>query len=131
MVSRPQRQLNVRQQNERTETGIRQSATYWRKVGVPEALRAYGSSQGVQWEQSIVIDLEIDFPGMPRLFGTLLTQDEKFIQFEIDTDSSHCAVLLVEKWCDITDRQDMIGHNRGTGIGSGLLAIKVLKELNA
>ena len=76
------RQLNVQQQNALVEKSIRDSARYWRDQPLPVALKIYGEERGVVWDRSIVLDLDVDFPGMPRLFGLLLTQDERFIGFE-------------------------------------------------
>lgn len=77
---------------------------------------------------SIIIELDIDYPGMPSLFGVLLTQQERFIKFEIEAEQSGHEVY---EWCDITASQNLGAHNRGTGIGDGALAIQVLRALNA
>lgn len=68
------RQLNVQQQNKRSTDALRATAVYWRVNGVPPLLRAVATAQGVDWNFAIILDLAIDFPGMPRLFGELLTQ---------------------------------------------------------
>jgi hypothetical protein len=124
------RQLNVQQQNAIVANGIRRTASYWRLNGVPEALKIAGLERGVNWNKSIVVDLDIDFPGMPSLFGLLLTQDEKFINFEIDTDESHKRLRKVECWNDVSEKQNTNFHNQGIGAGRGALALKVLRELN-
>ncbi len=64
---------------------------------------------------------------MPSLIGVLLTQGERFISFEIDTDPS----VTVYQWEDVTAAQNLSEHNRGTGIGDGALAIRILRGLNA
>ncbi|MCW7540956.1 hypothetical protein OOT46_24345 [Aquabacterium sp. A7-Y] len=63
--------------------------------------------------------------------GLLLTQDERFIAFEIDTDEAHHIVKSVQMWTDVTHEQNCSEHNRGIGAGHGALAIRVLRELNA
>ena len=98
---------------------------------MPSALIEVASSRGVDCSKAIVLKLEIDFPGMPRLFGMLLTKSERFIEFEIETDESHSLVELVESWRDVTEGQNLGEHNRGIGVGQGALAIKVLREVNA
>jgi hypothetical protein len=125
-----QRQRNVQQQNAVTEAAIRRRAVYWRKNDVPEALRSAGVARGVAWEKTIVLDLGIDEPGMPSICGSLLSQDERFIDFELDTDADHRIVLQVYQWVDVTDRQNVNSHNRGIGAGSGVLSIRVLRDLN-
>ncbi|MCX9158594.1 hypothetical protein OPU71_20975 [Niveibacterium sp. 24ML] len=114
-----------------TEQSIRRVANYWRNHALPSALVEVATSRGVDCSKAIVVKLEIDFPGMPRLFGMLLTESEKFIHFEIETNESHSVFEVVECWCDVTEGQNLGEHNRGIGIGQGALAIKVLREVNA
>ncbi|MDH6166763.1 hypothetical protein M2282_001910 [Variovorax boronicumulans] len=125
------RRLNVQEQNALAEVSIRNEATHWRLNPLPEALRVAGLERGVQWEKSIVVDLDIDFPGMPRLFGLLLAQDGRFIDFAIDTDETHGVVESVDTWEDMTAVQDTSLRNRGFGAGPGAIANKVLRALNA
>ena len=94
---------------------------------MPPILARVGMERGVQWERSIVIELGIDFPGMPSIFGELVTQDERFIAFEIDTTGE----VHVEQWEDVTGAQNFNEHNRGVGVGRGALALGVLRHLNA
>lgn len=126
-----QRQQNVQQQNQLTEDTIRSRATYWRQHGVPEALAAAGRERGIDWARSIVIRLELDFPGMAPLSGHLLSQDERFIRFEVDSDAAHQVFKGIEWWEDVTAQENLSPHNPGIGAGRGALAIKVLHELNA
>lgn len=125
------RQLSVQQQNSSTEVGIRRVVAYWRTHTLPQALVEVASVRGVDCKSAIMLKLEIDFPGMPRLFGTLVTAEGKFVDFEIGTDTSHSQVEEVVVWMDSTDEQDFGLHNRGTGVGAGALALKVLREINA
>lgn len=103
---------------------------YWRQHSPPKALLDYAASQGVDCGRAIFLRLDIDFPGMPRLFGTLLTPEEKFISFEIDTDKNHVSVELVEEWRDVTSEQNLSLSNSGIGVGYGALAVQVLREMN-
>jgi hypothetical protein len=120
----------VQEQNARDERAILKTAEYWRKTPLPLALQSCGEARGVVWSKSIVLKLEVDFPGMPRLFGQLLNQHERFITFEIDTDQSHCVNEHVDSWIDVTADQNMSLHNPGTGMGHGAIALKVLRALN-
>lgn len=110
---------------------IRQQANYWRQTPLPIALVETASARGVDCTKAIFLKLEVDFPGMPRLLGVLLTDAERFIEFEIETDESHSSVELVESWRDVTETQNLGINNRGIGVGNGALAIKVLHELNS
>lgn len=119
-------QLSVQQQNENLENSIRKTVTYWRSQGVPEALMRVGAMRGIDWKKSIVIDLEIDFPGMPALFGRLVSQDQRFIEFEIDTVDG----IQIECWNDVTDAYNFSQHNRGIGVGMGALVLKVFQDFD-
>lgn len=126
---RHRRQLNVRQQNARTAQRIEEQARFWREQGVPAALEAYAYSRGVNWAGSIIVYLEIDFPGMPALFGLLLNDDERFIRFELDTDPQHLQVMAVECWQDVTEQQNLNERNPGIGMGCGAIARRVRNRL--
>lgn len=124
------RQQNVQQQNVATAREIRRRASYWRNVALPPALKEAATAHGIDCEKAIFLKLEVDFPGMPRLFGTLLTSNERFIDFEIETDESHSRIEHIETWQDTTDAQNTSTHNPGFGVGIGALAIQVLREIN-
>ena len=127
MQKREPRQSNVQQQNAHAERSLRAEASYWRQHGVPPILARVGAERGIQWDASIVIELGVDFPGMPSIFGELVTQDHRFIAFEIDTTGE----VRVEQWEDVTGVQNFNEHNRGIGVGRGALALRVLRDLNA
>ncbi|WP_150427886.1 hypothetical protein [Dechloromonas sp. CZR5] len=124
---RKPRQLNVQQQNARTLRSLRETAEYWRTHPVPEALLRASQQRTVDLSKAVVIDLEIDYPGIQGMFGVLLTQNERFIEFEIDNGDSEPEVY---EWRDVTDSQNLGKHNRGIGVGAGALAIQVLHALN-
>jgi hypothetical protein len=125
MRPREPRQLNVQQQNARVERSLRAEALYWREHGVPEALLRCAKERGIRWEMSIVIDLDTDCPG--SLSGILISQDARFIEFDIDTDGD--GDVQVHRWTDVTSMQNVNEHNAGTGVGRGALALRVLREL--
>lgn len=125
MLKRATKQLNVQQQNAHTEDAVRKEATYWRAHGVPAELARIGEARGIQWERSIILRLLIDFPGEPTFSGNLVTQDRRFIAFEIDATNE----VRVERWEDITGILNFNEHNKGIGVGYGALALKVLSEL--
>ncbi|MFX1682318.1 hypothetical protein PV762_24130 [Mitsuaria sp. CC2] len=125
------KQRNVQQQNGSVEASILAEAVYWRETRWPQALLAAAEARGIDCKRAIVVDLDIDYPGMPRLFGLILTADKEFIRFEIETDSSHDHIEAIEAWDNVTEQQNLSQHNRGTGWGKGALALKVLNQLNA
>lgn len=126
------RPLSVQRQNMATEESLRRVASCWRSNALPSALIEVASSRGGDCAKAIVVPLEIEFPGMVRLFGMPLTQSEGFIDLEIETDESHSLVELVQSsWRDVTEGQNLGEHDRDIGVGQGALAIKVLREVNA
>jgi hypothetical protein len=80
----------------------------------------------VDLAKSIILNLEIDYPGLPGLFGVLLTQEKRFIKFRIVSEEREPEVV---EWLDITATQNFSKHNKGTGVGYGALAIQLLHEL--
>ncbi|WPN61861.1 hypothetical protein QMK47_20280 [Pseudomonas sp. P9_35] len=125
------RQLNVQEQNTITAHEIAMTASVWRDREIPACLAEYAEEQGVVWSDTIVLELEIDFPGMPRLFGLLLTQSERFIAFEIDTDIAHRKLQTVERWEDISAHQDYSVSKRGVRKGFAAIALDVRRQLIA
>lgn len=123
------RQLNVQEQNALVAHRLMVTAKAWLAKGVPLALKNYGESKGIRWSETVVLDLEVDFPGMPRLYGLLLTHAEQFIAFEIDTDSSHKYLESVSQWEDVSAHQDYAPRKRGTGKGFAAIALQMRREL--
>ncbi len=64
---------------------------------------------------------------MPTFCGNLVTQDQRFIAFEIDVTDE----VRVAQWEDVTGTLNFNEHNKGIGIGYGALALKILRELSA
>lgn len=127
MTQRVPRQLNVQQQNARTEDGLRTEALYWRAHEPPPQLDKVCEFHGIQWSRSIILSLDVDYPGMPTYFGLLLSQDERFIEFAVDLDADPTQP---DRWHDVSNQQSLDKHNRGTGVGYGALALKILREFN-
>ncbi|MFJ5239942.1 hypothetical protein ACIP86_24985 [Pseudomonas neuropathica] len=125
------RQLNVQEQNAVTAHRLTETARFWRDTGIPEALARFGERQGVDWSETVVLDFEVDFPGMPRLFGLILDQAERFIAFQIDTDSDHQHVEFVSQWEDVSAHQNYSASERGTGKGFAVIALQVRQEVLA
>ncbi|GGM19708.1 hypothetical protein ACFQDN_25035 [Pseudomonas asuensis] len=123
------RQLNVQEQNALAEHRIYLTASYWRDNELPRALLEFGKKQEISWDKSIILQLEKDFPGMPSLIGTILTDEGRFVDFELETDETHAQLRSVELWEDITDQQNFSTHNKGKGIGYGALALSVQSQL--
>ena len=125
------RQLNVQQQNAVIEESQACEIAHWRNSPAPLALRTAALQHGLDWSKLVVLDLEINYPGMPNLFGMLLTGDERFIRFYIDADERHEIIFGIDCWEDVTDQQNLNKHNPGIGMGKGAIAIKLLRQFNA
>ncbi|VVN42491.1 hypothetical protein [Pseudomonas fluorescens] len=125
------RQLNVQEQNAVTAHRLTETARFWRDTNIPEALTRFGERQGIDWSKTVVLDLEVDFPGMPRLYGLILDQTERFIAFQIDTDSDHQHVEFVSQWENVSAHQNHTVSQRGTGKGFAVIALQVRREVLA
>ncbi|NHN70162.1 hypothetical protein G7W60_20175 [Pseudomonas fluorescens] len=123
------RQLNVQEQNALVAHRLMLTAKVWLARGIPLALKTYGESKGIRWSETVVLDLEVDFPGMPSLYGLLLTHAERFIEFEIETDSTHRYVESVIQWEDVSANQDYAPRKRGTGQGFAAIALQMRREI--
>jgi hypothetical protein len=66
------RQLNVQEQNALVAHRLMVTAKAWLARGIPLALKNHGESEGIRWSETVVLDLEVGFPGMPNLYGLLL-----------------------------------------------------------
>lgn len=108
---------------------IAQTASFWREQGVPVSLARYAERHGICWSTTIILELNIDFPGMPRLFGLLLTQTERFIAFELDTDITHHELKAVDRWEDVSAQQDYSVTKKGIQKGYAAIALEVRREL--
>ncbi len=126
------RQRNVQEQNRLSEYGLRTTATYWRAHALPKALHDAGLAHGIDWGNSIILDLVADLPWMrDTVMGTILSQEEKFIEFEIETSQQHQLINSIEVWLDVTAQTNICEHNRGTGRGAGAMALEIRRELCA
>ncbi|MFZ6680959.1 hypothetical protein [Undibacterium sp. Tian12W] len=126
------RQRNVQEQNRLSEYGLRTTATYWRAHALPKALHDAGLAHGIDWGNSIIIDLVADLPWMrDTVMGTILSQQEKFIEFEIETSQQHQLINSIEVWLDVTAQANVHKHNRGTGRGAGAMALEIRRQLCA
>ncbi|MOA45116.1 hypothetical protein D3C78_1674820 [compost metagenome] len=104
------------------------TARFWRDRGIPISLAKYAESQGICWSKTIILELDVNFPGMPRLFGLLLTQAERFIAFELDTDITHRELETVDRWEDVSAQQDYSVSKKGTQKGYAAIALEVRRE---
>ncbi len=124
------RQRNVQEQNRLSEYGLRTEASYWRTHPLPKALHDAGLTRGIDCANSIIIELTYDLPWMPdTLMGTLLSQEEKFIEFEIETDQQYQVIKSIYAWLDVTAQTNVCAQNRGTGKSAGAMALEIRRQL--
>lgn len=124
------RRSNVSEQNDAigeeivlcTEAFRNRSASY------PEALYGFLAAKGVDLSRSVLVSVSIAEQGTNPVCGLLLTQNERFIDFDIDFDTDGREVLDVHAWNDETDAQNLDAHNRGFGKGLGRIALEVLRR---
>lgn len=124
------KQYSVQQQNAQTQATIKQTAAWWRARPLPDALRQCAASHGVALGTALMLDLQLAWPGMPAVYGKLLSADGHFFHFEMDLDDNLRPLPGSVAWDDISAGYDLAAHKRGTGVGYGVLCKQVLQELN-
>ena len=124
------KQYSVQQQNALTLAAIKQTAAWWRARPLPDALRDCAASHGVALGAALMLDLRLAFPGMPAVYGRLLSADGHFIHFEMDLDDDLRPLPGSVQWQDISAAYLRAAHKRGTGVAYGVLCQEVLQEMN-
>ena len=124
------RQLNVHEQNALAKHAIFTEASYWRKNGIPQAIKLALESHGICAETSIFLKYAQNFPGISTDEGMVLTQEKRFYEFEIDRDSQRAHLISFHALLDVTASIEINEHKPGTGATWGFLALEVLAELN-
>ncbi|MGK5047949.1 hypothetical protein ACQ4WP_18930 [Janthinobacterium sp. GB4P2] len=122
------KQYSVRQQNALTLAAIKQTAARWRARLLPDALRQCAASHGVALGTALMLELQLACPGMPAVYGKLLSADGHFIHFEMELDDDLRPLPGSVRWQDISAAYDQAEHRRGRGAAYGLLCKKVCKK---
>lgn len=131
---RRKRQKNVQEQALLLREGLQLTAEYYRKQPdkVPRVLLQHPQAQGIDWSRTIVVDLHIEQYGGHGVSGLLLTQDCRFIEFDLDTNED-CSELDAEgrnHWHDVTEQTSTSRQHRGTGVSDGAWALEIQRQLN-
>ena len=124
------KQYSVQQQNTLTIATIKQTAVWWRARPLPDALCQCAASHGVALDAAIMLNLQLAYPGMPSVYGKLLSADGHFIHFEMDLDDDLRPLPGSVAWDDISARYDLAAHKRGKCVRYGELCRQVLQEWN-
>ena len=123
-----QRRHNVQEQNAITEHGIFSEAAYWRKNGLPKGLVNVIENHDVNVEKCIVLNYQQDFPGCSSDGGFIVTEDGRFIEFDIDLSDDRERLIELYLWDEFIP--EINKSKRGIGATWGYLALKVLGVLN-
>ena len=124
------RQLNVQEQNALVKNTIYSEASYWRKNGLPKALKHALEEKGISIETSIILEYEQNFPGCSTDYGIVLTRNGDFYRFEMDLSNDRSELLDFYAWENINSEIEVNKNLKGTGASWGYLANEVLNELN-
>ena len=125
-----QRRLNVQEQIILTRDRILTEANYWRQNGVPAPLLDVFKKYEIDFERSIILDYEQDFPDIITDEGIVLTPHGIFYEFIADLNSDRTELIELYSIKDVSDRFEVEANKRGIGMTYGFLALEVLKELN-
>lgn len=124
------RQLSVQEQNALLKDRISKAAHYWRNNGIPKGLAEILGSKRINLKTCILLEYSQDFPGCSIDEGIIVTEDEKFFEFELDLTKDRQHVIDFWAWKDLTMETEVTEHKRGTGKTWGYLALEVLQEMN-
>lgn len=123
------RQLNVQEQNALTECAILSEALYWRKNKLPMGLMKVIENREIDIRKSIILNYEQNFPGCSTDEGIIVTNDGRFIKFEMDLSDENDNLVELYLWDSIS--VEINASKKGTGATWGYLALKVLRKLNS
>jgi hypothetical protein len=126
--------LNVQQQNSLTFEELLSTAKRFREAGLATGLAEFFRAQEIDIDSSAIVwaQSESYMLGFPYgLRGLLVTSTKNFFEFELELNAEHTKVIHVHEFLDVTAKQNISIHNRGTGQGLGALSLKVLDSLNA
>lgn len=131
---RRKRQKNVQEQTLLRREALLRTATFYRTNPdrIPLALRQYALGQAIDWDRSIFLELNPNTCGGYWVSGVLLTQEHRFIEFDLPTNEDHSALDDSAKviWLDVSARTSVSRHLRGTGVSEGALALDIQSALN-
>ncbi|GAC1034093.1 hypothetical protein thsps21_49220 [Pseudomonas sp. No.21] len=131
---RRKRQKNVQEQSLLRREGLRLTAEYYRNQPdeLPRVLLHHPQALGIDWSRTIMVDLHIEQYGGHSVSGLLLTQDCRFIEFDLDTNEDYSKLDAKGRnlWHDVTEQTSTSRHNRGTGVSDGAWALEVQRQLN-
>ena len=125
-----QRRLNVKEQIAVKKDSILKEAKYWRENGVPKPLIKVFNENGIEIEESIILEYQQDFPGISTDEGIILTEKGKFYEFDADLNDDRTKLIALYSFVDVSDRFEIEEHKKGIGKTYGFIAMEVLKELN-
>lgn len=128
------RQKSVQEQAVLRREELRLTAQYYREhpEQIPQALRRYASEQGIDWCRSTLMYIDINEDGGYWVSGTLLTQEKRFIAFDLSTNEDHSDLdgSGHHTWNDVSTEIPVSRHLRGTGISNGAWALEIQAEIN-
>ena len=100
-----------------------------RTAGYPAACYRLLADRGVDVDRSVLVIASTAEQGINPIAGLLLTQDGRFIEFDVDCDRSGERVDTVLAWADVTAAQNCSDRNAAFGKDTGAIAFEVQRRL--
>jgi hypothetical protein len=122
--------LNVSQQVAVQRDMILREATSWRDNPVPPAIRSVFAQNDIDVDRGIFLDVSDREYEQNNACGIFVTQDGRFIEFDIEVSSDGKTLGEVSVFLDITNSLDICGQKPGFGATQSFLALDVLHEVN-
>jgi hypothetical protein len=99
-----------------------------RRAGYPAALYDFLFANGVDVSRSVLVSASTAEQGINPICGLVLTQDGRFMNFDLDCTADGREVVEVHEWADDTARQNLDARNPGFGKGVGRVALELLRR---
>ncbi|AQZ34161.1 hypothetical protein BHQ29_13255 [Pseudomonas sp. LPH1] len=131
---RRKRQKNVQEQALLRRESLRLTAEHYRNQPerLPRVLVQHPKAQNIDWDRSVMVDLHLEQYGGYGVSGTVLTQEQRFVEFDLDTNEDYSTLDAIGRnlWCDVTEQTSTSRHERGIGVSDGAWALEIQAQLN-
>lgn len=122
--------LNVSQQVAVARDDLRREALWWRKNPIRNAVREVFARHEIDIDAGIFVSVSDREYEQNCTYGTFVTSDERFIEFDIELTPDGNSAVDVTEFKDVTNKQDICNRKPGVGATRPFLMLEVLRELN-
>lgn len=119
------RQLNVQEQIVLRKNYIKSSAEFWRKNGLPKCIQNTLIEKKITVDKIMVFEYneDYDYDNIIDEFEenesfyidslTIITEDKKFIELEVELNKNRTLLIELNFWKDVTEKYEISEHKKG------------------